>query len=245
MSIETADILRKLALGQATIIFILIVWTVVRYTKKILSAPDNERALPAHVALIAVSYLHFLVYACISIYERFDELPTWRIPLALSGCVFGTAALAFLMSHLSVSRYLRARIDREADKAAMAAALLKAAAIERRIDRMEEVGIETHDAVQGIRKDSLPEIRDAATHAYHEANQVNTKIADLAALRMQKIDEVILALDAIKVEALAAKTTAAIVSDKADNIGDVGADTNERVRHIQTGEQGEKKPTQI
>ncbi len=109
MSIETADILRKLALGQASIIFILIAWTVMRYTKKILSAPDNERALPTHVALIAASYLHFLIYACLSLYEKLDEPATWRIPLALSGCVFGTAALAFLMSHLSVSRYLRAR----------------------------------------------------------------------------------------------------------------------------------------
>ncbi len=168
MSIELTDVLRKLALGQASIIGILIVWTVIRYTKKMLSAPDNERALPAHVALIAVSYLHFLTYACLSLYERLDEPATWRIPLALSGCIFGTAALAFLMAHLSVSRYLRARIDREADKAAADAAARKNAAHERRMDRMEEVGRETHDAVQEIQhdavvaKDTAKEVSDKA-----------------------------------------------------------------------------------
>ncbi len=229
MSIELADILRKLALGQAGIIFLMIAWTIVRYTQKIRSTRVKEdKALPAHVALIAVSYLHFLVYVCISLYERFDEPATWRIPLVLSGCLFGSAALAFLMSHLSVRRYLRARIDREADKAVADASTRKTEAQERRMDRMEELGVNTADKLSEMHVD-VKEGSHKADLAYHEANALNEKIEAGSALVNESLQHVL-------EEAAHAKTTAAEVSDKADAIGDVGADTNERVRKIEGGQ---------
>ncbi len=186
MTIETLDILRKLAIGQGAVILVMAIWTIVRYARNIQVAQSNDKALPSHVVLVASSYLCFLFYVCVDTYEKLGLPLTWRLTLALIGCLLGCGALAFLIAHLSVRRYLIKRIDSEADKAVVAAAILKAAAIERRIDRMEEVGQETHDAVQEIQ---------------HDAG--------------------------------VAKETARDVSDKADTIGEVGADTNSRVRKLE------------
>lgn len=237
MSIETADVVRKLALGQSAILAVLIVWTIIRYTKKVIAAPNPDvRALPAHVALIATSYLHFMGYVCFSLYEKLGDEPTWRIPLAMSGCLFGTAAMAFLLAHLSAGRYLRARIDQQADKVIAAASAKKLETDERRMDRMERLGQETHDVVQGIQQDTLPEIKEAAKHAYHEANEINTKIADIGEKRAMKIEEVISSLRDIQTEARSAKETAKVVSDKADSLEEIGTDTNIRVRKMQSGD---------
>ncbi len=186
MSIELADILRKLFIGQASVLLIMAVWTIVRYARKQRTAPKNDKALPTHVALVAVSYVVFILYICFDLYDRLGLPATWRLPLALVGSVLGCAAQAFMVSHLSVRRYLRARIDREADKVAAEALVIKNAVHERRMDRMEEVGRETHDAVQEIQ---------------HDAG--------------------------------VAKETAKDVSDKADSIGEIGSDTNVRVRKLE------------
>ncbi len=106
MSIETADILRKLAIGQASIIVVLIAWTVFRYAKKVIYQPDKDRALSWHVALIGTSYLILVVFVVFDLYERIDLEPTWRVPVALAAFVFGLAALCFMMAHLSVRRLL-------------------------------------------------------------------------------------------------------------------------------------------
>lgn len=246
MSIEAADILRKLALGQASVILVMAVWTIVRYARNIRTAPSNNKALPAHVALVATSYLVFLLYVCADLYEKFGRPSTWSIPLALTGCLLGCGALAFLVAHLSVRRFLQVRIDREADKAMDTALKRKAEVQERRMDRMEEVGQQTHDALQGIQHDTLQRIEESvgvaaekADHAYHEANQVNTKIADMREQHLgrtedvSKIENIIKALEQINEEARVAKDTAKEVSDKADVIDEVGSDTNVRVRKME------------
>ncbi len=240
MSIETADILRKLFIGQASVLLIMAVWTIVRYASKQKAAVKNDQALPSHVALVASSYVVFILYISFDLYDRFGLPVTWRLPFALSGGILGCAAMAFLVSHLSVRRYLRTKIDHEAEKVANEALIRNAEAQERRILRMEEVGQQTHDALQGIQKDTLQRIEesvglaaekadiasDKADNAYHEANQVNEKIASVRTQQLGRIEEIIEALEQIKEEARTAreeartaKDTAKEVSDKADGIG--------------------------
>ncbi len=193
MSIEIADVLRKLVLGQVAVISVMIVWTIVRYAKKIKSAPANDKALPTHVSLVASSYMVFLVIVCLVIHDNFGHVMKIYLPLALVGCALGCGAMAFMLSHLGMRRALLAALDRAAQKAASDAAARSVDVQERRMNRMEEVGRETHDAVQEIQQD-----------------------------------------------AVVAKETAKEVSDKADVIGDVGTDTNVRVRKMEQGNGGGK-----
>lgn len=225
MSIELANILRRLAFGQAFIISTLTVWTIVRFMKKAIVVPAEERALPLHVALIGTSYLVMLGYVVVSLYEKFGQPPTWRIPAALISFALGVGALVFMMAHLSARRVLRQAFARKVEAEATKEIKRQITRTEDRMRRMEEVGQHTHDKVYEM-KESVDEAAHKADMAFHEANDLNSKIVTLQ-------DDVVIQLTDIKDEAATAKITAKEVSDKADAIGETGNDTNARVRNIE------------
>lgn len=225
MNIELADAIRRLAFGQAFVIAILTIWTIVRYMGKAIVVPATDRALPLHVALIATSYLCMVSFVVQSLRERMGEALSWRTPLSFLAFSLGLGALVFMMAHLSARRILssvfRLKVEAEATKE-MARQVKRA---EDRMQRMEEVGQHTHDNVQEM-KESVDVAAQKADMAFHEANDLNTKIVTLqGAVNNQLTD--------IKGEAEIAKTTAKEVSDKAEAIGETGHDTNVRVRNIE------------
>lgn len=225
MSVEFADILRRLAFGQAFVIGLLTAWTITRYIKKAYTAPPPERALPIHVALIGTSYLIMVGYVVFSLTERLGSLPTWRIPASLASFTFGIAALAFMMSHLSARRILVAAFERRLEAETAKEVKRQIERTEHRMQRMEEVNRHTHDTVAEINENVI-ESTHKAEAAFHEANNLNTKIYEGTTKVHQSLEKV-------QDEAATAKATAKEVSVKADLIGETGKDTNVRVRNIE------------
>ncbi len=229
MSIELADILRKLAFGQAFVIVLMTGWIVVRYARKIVRAPREERAMPTHIALVGISHIGMAGFIIYDLFERLGQIPSWRIPTALSIFTFSVAAMVFMVSHLSARRILASAFARKVEAEAAKEVMRIAERSEQRISRMEELGVRTADKLSEMHVD-VKEGSHKADLAYNEANDLNEKI-ETGSTHVNK------ALQFVREEAELAKITAKEVSDKADTIGEVGTDTNERVRKIEGGGQ--------
>ncbi len=239
MSIELADVLRKLAFGQAAVLALLTVWTIFRFAKKAVTAPSADRALPLHVVLISSSYLLLIYIVTVGPHGLSDLIgqpPTYRIPLVLIAFALGVGALAFMVAHLSARRTLREAFAHKVEAEANKEIARQIERTEYRMQRMEEVGQHTHDKVQEMQEgditarakaaQSLENVGQKADTAYYEANAINEKID-------KSSEEVSGKLSDIKTEAETARQKASDVSDKADAIGETGKDTNIRVRNIE------------
>lgn len=225
LSHATIDILRFLAFGQAFFVVVLSVWAIGRYLRKIIEADKDERALPAHIILIATSYVGLVIWACYEIYLHIGYPMTWRTPAGLFLFAMGDAALIFMMVHLSLRRMIVARMMAQAQKEAEEESKREKVSSERRLARMEQIGQITHDETMML-SEAVSNVGKKAEAAYKEANDVNGKIEKLH----QATND---SLKGIHQDAVNAASTAKVVSDKADAIGEVGADTNERVRNIE------------
>lgn len=197
---------------QAAFVFLITIAIVIRYAMRMVLTKKEDSARPWHIVLIGGSYLWAIIFICIELRDRWGLPLTWRAFNAAGIFILGDAALLFMLSHLLVQRRLMGDITdhvaREAveEKRALAAELKK----------------QTSGLAQMIRN-----VGQKADDAYHEANDVNTKISGFNREVSDKLSD-------IKDNAEIARKKASDVSDKADFIGETGKDTNERVRNIET-----------
>ncbi len=207
------NIIRGFIFTQGAFVFLITIAIVIRYAMKLALTKQQDRARPWHIILIGSSYLWATVLICLVVRERWNEPLTYVGYNAFGIFLLGDAALLFMLFHLFVQRKMMDEIHEHAT------------------DKLEE---EKRELAAELRKQTsglaqmIRSVGEKADDAYHEANEVNTKIASLN-------EEVSNKLSDIKTDAETARQKASDVSDKADVIGETGKDTNERVRNIEKG----------
>lgn len=220
ISISVADILRYFCLVQACFLTMFGVLSILRYGRKIYK-PESDRALPAHVTLIAFSYLGFIWISMIELWRNFGLAMTWRLPCDLIFLVLGDGAMIFLIIHLSVKRMLIRTVLDQARKETEDQLTRERALNEQRMSGMQRIAQNTSDSLQELREET------------HTARDTAKMVSDLTAATSISLAE-------LREETTAAKNTAKEVSDKADAIGETSEDTNVRVRDIQERNGGNK-----
>lgn len=137
------DLLRTFALGQASFVLILTILVVIRYSARLAKAPAGDRALPAHITLIGLSYLGMTVHILWDLHEHVGMPITWRTPSSLVWFTFGDAALIFMLVHLSIRRHLVTAVLTRAEQAT-------AIELDARLRKLEERSQDIKETVHAI-----------------------------------------------------------------------------------------------
>lgn len=134
MTLSPIDYWRVFALGQAVLVLMMTVFIIIRYLILLKKMEWKQRALPAHVILISISYLMMIVGSLIELHERIGTPGTWRSYLYPTAFLIGDIALIFMLLHLSVQRIL-------------VTAVLKQAQIQLKADRQHKENTERLDVI--------------------------------------------------------------------------------------------------
>lgn len=205
------NFIRGIVLTQAAFVFLMTIAIIIYYAMQMAITPKGDRAKPWHILLIGISYLWATILICVVIRERWGTQLSYVAQNAAGIFILGDAALLLMLSHLFVQRKMTT--------------VIKEHALQILIDEKRELAAELKKQTDGLAQ-MIRNVGIKADGAYHEANTTNEKIATLSKSVAGRLDQ-------IQVNAETARRKASDVSDKADLIGETGADTNVRVRKIQ------------
>lgn len=206
-----SNFFRGFVFAQAAFVFLITLAIVIRYATKLALTKQEDRARPWHILLIGGSYLWATILICMVVRERWGGPMTYVGYNAAGIFLLGDAALLFMLSHLLVQRKMMGEIYEYAAREA----------IEEKRELAAELKKQTSGLAQMIKNSGMK-----ADDAYHEANEVNIKIAGFNKEVSGKLSE-------IKDNAETARIKAVEAVAKADEIEETGKDTNVRVRRIE------------